>query len=303
MTSEIIKSGRASLATAVIEPADSPKAVLVLVHGMAEHKERYYPFMTYLSEQGYACIITDLRGHGASVKDREDLGFFGRKGKKWLIEDTRNVIAWARKRYPSSPVYLMGHSMGSLIVRCFVKRYDSEIAGLIVCGSPSKVSIAPIGIFLTRCIGLFKGKRFRSAMLEQMSTGGYNKAFLSEGLPNAWLSTNKANVMAYNNDPLCGFRFTVNGYRTLMQLLVDCYSASGLVMSHPSLPVHFIAGSEDPCIGSLKQFSQAVGFFLKRGYSRVSSRVFPGMRHEILNETGREAVWQEVESVLNSWSS
>lgn len=295
-----ILSGDAVLSAASIAP-ENPKAVLVLVHGMAEHKERYFPLMTYLSEMGIACVITDLRGHGQSVNQPDDLGYFGKKGKEALLSDTENVIRQARAWYPGVKLFLMGHSMGSLIVRSFIKRNDALIDGLVVCGSPSPVGVARLGIFLTRVIRLFKGDRYRSPMLENMSTGAYQKKFQGEGLTNAWLSVNRANVQAYNNDPLCGFRFTVNGYRALMQLLVETYDEKGWAVAHPNLPVHYIAGGNDPCIDSVKKFSRAVSFLRSRGYRQVSSKVYPGMRHEILNETGREDVWLDLKNLLFSW--
>lgn len=295
-----IPSGDAVLSAAYIAP-ENPKAVLVLVHGMAEHKERYFPLMNYLSEMGIACVITDLRGHGQSVTQPDDLGYFGKKGKEALLDDTENVIRQARAWFPGVKLFLMGHSMGSLIVRCFLKRNDALIDGLVVCGSPSPVGVAGLGVTLTRVIRLFKGDRYRSAMLENMSTGAYQKKFQGEGLTNAWLSANRANVQAYNNDPLCGFRFTTNGYRALMQLLVETYNHLGWALTQPNLPIHFIAGSHDPCIGNVKRFSRAVSFMRECGYRQVSSKVYTGMRHEILNETGREAVWTDLKDLLIAW--
>ena len=290
----------ASLATAVIAP-EKPKAAVVLVHGMAEHKERYFPFMTYLSELGFACVIADLRGHGATAPSPDNLGYFGKNGRKALTEDVLTVIKWTREQFPGLKVFLFGHSMGSLIVRCFIKEYDSQIDGLVVCGSPSQNSAAGPGVFLTRCIRLFKGDRYRSPLLGNLAIGPYEKKFASEGILHSWISTNKANVQAYNNDPLCGFLFTVNGYRALMQLLRDTYSEKGWAMARPELPVHFVAGSEDPCIVSIKKFSEAVSFLRNRGYRQVTSKVYPKMRHEILNEIGREDPWRDIGQVFTSW--
>ena len=283
----------------VIAP-EKPKAAVVFVHGMAEHKERYFPFMTWLSEQGFACVISDLRGHGADIP-AEERGFFGKKGDGLLVEDTLEIVQLTRQQYPDLKVFLFGHSMGSLIVRCYAKKYDGTIDGLVVCGSPSKNPAAGPGIILTQLVGLFKGARYRSAFLESLTTGAYNKKFAAEGLENAWLSTNKANVQAYNNDPLCGFRFTANGYQGLMRLMQDTYDPDDWTVANPTLPVHFIAGSDDPCIGSIKQFSQAVSFFRNRGYRTVTSKVYPNMRHEILNELGKEDVWRDVCAILESW--
>ena len=285
---------------AALEAPEKPKAILVLVHGMAEHKKRYFPFMTYLAEKGFACLITDLRGHGTTAATKEELGHFEKKGDELLVNDTLAVINYAKELYPGLKVFLTGHSMGSLIVRCFTKRHDTEIDGLVVCGSPSRNGAAGMGILLTRCIGLFKGKRYRSKFLENMATGVYNKKFAQEGT-NAWLSTNKANVQAYNNDPLCGYPFTVMGYQGLMRLLEDTYDVDDWKVTKPELPIHFIAGADDPCIVNIQQFSQAVSFLRSRGYKTVTSKVYPGLRHEILNELGKEEVWRDVEAILSSW--
>ena len=295
-----ILSGELLLQAASIAP-ENPKAVVVLVHGMAEHKERYYPFMTYLSQQGYACVIYDQRGHGATAQNSDDLGYFGKKGMKTLIEDTANVVRHAKEQFPGLKVILFGHSMGSMVVRCYCKKYDAEINGLLVCGSPSKNPVAGLGIFVTRVMQLFKGDRYRSKDVAMMMFGKHEKKFKAEGMRNSWLSENRANVQEYNEDPLCGFRFTLNGYRVVMQLLKNTYSAKGWEVNNPDLPVHFIAGSNDPCINSINQFAKAVSFFRDRGYRRVSSKLYPGMRHEVLNEIGKEEVWKDVETVFNSW--
>ena len=144
------------LSTLVIAP-ESPKAVLQLVHGMAEHKERYIPFMNYLSEAGYACVICDLRGHGETVTDPKDLGWMGKGGMQALVDDVHCVTDWAKAQYPGLPCFLFGHSMGSMIVRSYLKRYDRDIDGLVVCGSPSKNPAAGLGDFLAGCISLFRG--------------------------------------------------------------------------------------------------------------------------------------------------
>ena len=289
------------LSTLVIAP-ESPKAVLQLVHGMAEHKERYIPFMNYLSEAGYACVICDLRGHGATVTDPKDLGWMGKGGMQALVDDVHCVTDWAKAQYPGLPFFLFGHSMGSMIVRSYLKRYDRDIDGLVVCGSPSKNPAAGLGDFLAGCISCFRGPRYRSEFLANLCTGNNDKKFKADGIKNAWLSTNKANVQAYNNDPLCGFVFTVNGYRNgLFRLMKDIYSPEGWNVTKPDLPVHFIAGAEDPCIINLKKFSQAVSFLRGRGYREVTSQVYPKLRHEILNEIGREDVWRDVRERLDGW--
>ena len=141
MIEQTILSGDLQLQAAIIAP-EQPKAAVVFVHGMAEHKERYYPFMTYLCEQGFACVIYDQRGHGSTATSPEELGFFGKNGVNSLVEDARTVVQWAHGQYPGLKVFLFGHSLGSMVVRCFAKKYDAEIDGLVVCGSPSGNGVA-----------------------------------------------------------------------------------------------------------------------------------------------------------------
>jgi len=300
MTAYTIPSGDLQLQAAVIAP-ENPKAVVVFVHGMAEHKERYYPFMTYLSEQGFACVIYDQRGHGATAVNPDDLGYFGKNGVKKLVEDTRTVIHWTRQQYAGLKLFLLGHSMGSMVVRCYTKKYDREIDGLVVCGSPSNNPVAGLGILVTHVFQLFKGERHRSKTVALMMFGPHVKKFKDEGIHNAWLSTNKVNVQEYNDDPLCGFKFTLNGYRVVMQLIRETYSPNGWAVKNPEMPVHFLAGSEDPCIITRKDYDKAVEFFRDRGYKKVSAKVYTGMRHEVLNELGKESVWEDVGDVFNSW--
>ena len=300
MTAYTIPSGDLQLQAAVIAP-EQPKAVVVFVHGMAEHKERYYPFMTYLSEQGFACVIYDQRGHGATAVNPDDLGYFGQNGVQKLVEDTLTVVLWAREKYNGLKVFLFGHSMGSMVVRCFTKKYDAQIDGLVVCGSPSNNGASGLGILVTHIIQVFKGDRFRSKKVALMMFGPHTKKFKAEGMRNAWLSTNKANVEEYNADPLCGFLFTLNGYRVVMQLIQETYSPKGWAVKTPGMPVHFLAGSEDPCIITREAFDKAVDFFRDYGYRKVTSQVYPGLRHEVLNEVGKEGVWEDVGNVLKGW--
>ena len=294
-------SDAVSLDLVVTRPANEPKAILQMVHGMAEHKERYIQMMEYLSEQGLVCVMNDLRGHGKTAASPDDLGFMDKGGWKGMVADIACVTAWIKEQYPGLPVYLFGHSMGSLIVRSYCKEHDRDIAGLIVCGSPSAQPAIGVARLLAWCVKLFKGSRFRSPLLTKLSTGAYNRKFRREGSPNAWICSDPAVVTAYDNDPLCGFPFTANGYQGLFGLMQDVYSPDGWRMGQPSLPIRFIAGADDPCIGNIRKFSAAVSFMRKRGYTRVSSRVFPNMRHEIHNEKGKEAVWDEIANTVQAW--
>ena len=279
-------------------PEGKEKAVVQLAHGTSEYKERYLPFMEYLSENGFLCVLNDHRGHGKSVKSREDLGYFGKNGGEALVEDMHQLTLMIREELSKAPLFLFGHSMGSLAVRCYTRKYDRELSGLVVCGCPSKASGLGAAELLLKGLTLVKGEHGISKALTNALIGSYNKPFAGEGRKNAWLSTNVENVEAYNRDPLCGFDFTLNGYAALLTLLQNTYQESGWQMENPDLPVLFISGAQDPCRISDGDFDNAVEFMKSRGYHNVSSRLYPGMRHEILNETEKEKVWKDVETYL-----
>ncbi len=273
---------------------EHPAGILQLVHGMAEHRERYHDFMDYCAEQGLVVVIHDHRGHGASVASEEDYGYFGENGIEGIIQDAHQVTEYTRSRFPGLPLTLFGHSMGSLVVRCYAQRYDKDIDGLIVCGSPSKRVGAGVGVMLAKLLKIFHGEKYRSEFVNKMAFGNYNKKFGEAVSPNSWIVSDPAVVEAYDADPRDGFVFTLNGFETLFGLIKLAYSRKGWLVQNPSIPVLFIAGAEDPCIISEKDFNKAVEFLRSRGYHDVKSRLYPGMRHEILNEVGKMQVWQDV---------
>ena len=277
------------------------KGIVQIAHGMCEHKERFIPFMEYLCGKGYVCVIHDHRGHGESVTSQADLGYFHTGGWKGIVDDILIVNEHIRNLHPGIPVFLFGHSMGSLAVRSFTKRYDTIINGLIVCGSPSRNPATGAGRMLSRVIASIKGDRHRPSLIHKIAFENFNSRFVSEG-ENAWLSTDRTIVKEYNDDPLCGYMFTANGFTGLFDLMLDTYSGKGWNVCNPSLPIHFIAGADDPCITSRKDFDKAVGHIRSVGYAKVTSRLYEGMRHEILNETDRMTVWNDVLDTLDSWA-
>ena len=171
---------------------------------------------------------------------------------------------------------------------------DQGLSRRLLCGAPSANPVAGIGIGIAKISAFFHGERYRPALLQNMSLGAYNKKFESEGWPNAWLCKDEEILKAYLEDPLCQFRFTCNGFICLLKLMKDCYSAKGWKSPKTSLPVYFISGSDDPCAVSEKAIGEAAEFMRKVGYANTSLKLYPGMRHEILNEVGKEEVWNDV---------
>lgn len=282
------------LSVAMTRPEGEPKGIIQFVHGMIEHKERYYPIMEWFSDHGYVCIISDLRGHGASVGSQEDLGYFGANGWMAFVEDTKAVGDKARGEFSGIPFTLIGHSMGSLIVRSYLKRYDSTIDRLIVSGSPSDNPAKGAGKALAKTLQGVMGPRHRSKLLHKISFAGYNKDFKGDGFDRAWVCSDKKMLEAYHNDPLCRFIFTLDGFINLFDLMSDCYSAQGWNVTKPDIPIRFVSGALDPCRISDEKWIAAIDFLTERGYSDVSGKLYPGMRHETFNERDKLTVWNDI---------
>ncbi len=274
-----------------------PLGIVQISHGMAEHKERYAPLMEYLSERGFACVAHDLRGHGESVVRQDDLGYFGADGAEALVEDLRQVNRYARGRWPDLPLILLGHSMGSLIARAYLKKY-TDLSGLILSGTPSyQPAVAPAGILISS-IARIKGERYRSALLGRLFVGAFNRGIKNPASPFAWLNTDTAAVEEYDRDPLCGFLFTVNGFDALRSLLIRVHSPKGWAAPQRPVPVLFLSGASDPCMISREKLSEAVNLLRNVGYAHVKVKVYEGMRHEILNEPDRARVYADISSFL-----
>lgn len=285
------------------EPATdvTPKAIVQIVHGMCEHKERYLPFMQYLNTRGYICIVHDHRGHGKSIRSTDDLGYFYDGGYTAMIDDAHAVTAWAKQHFPRLPLYLFGHSMGSMVVRAYTKRYDSELSGLIVCGSPSYNAGSIAGRGVAKLLSLLRGSHHRSAFIQKLAFGHYNQKFGQVQSPNAWICSDPEIVAWYDANPLCNFTFTVNGFDNLFALMRDAYSPKQWTMAQPQLPVLFVSGADDPCLISPAKFDQAVSLMRQVGYEHVTSKLYAGMRHEILNEQGKEQVWRDIADTIDTW--
>ena len=273
--------------------------VIQLVHGMAEHKERYENLMHYLAQSGYLCVIHDHRGHGESVKSQADLGYFYGVDATYLIEDIHEISMRIKEHFPHVPLFLFGHSMGSLAVRAYCKRYDRDIDGLIVCGSPSENKAAAFGKILCQIMEKVKQDHYRSSFLQRLAFGHHNDGIQDAKSENSWICSDEDVVKEYDEDPLCGFTFTLNGFENLFALMMTVYDKKGWQCHHASMPIYFIAGKQDPCIISEKAFHTAVMLMRKVGYANVAWKLYEGMRHEILNERDKGEVYRDLLKWLN----
>lgn len=278
-------------------PEGEVKAVLQIAHGMCGRKERFLPFMEYMAENGVACIANDHRGHGDSVLSDDDLGYMYDGRSNALVEDMREVTWIAEERYPGRPVYLLGHSMGSLAARAYLKRYDSALAGLLICGSPAYNPLSGFGRAMTGLMEDLGMGHMRPRVIHKLMSAELNHEFKAEG-PQAWTCSDPEIRQVFLSDPKTSFRFTVNGSHCLMELMQEAYSRDGWNVTNPDLPVIFMSGEDDPCMGGASGLDKAVCALKEAGYRHVRIKTYPAMRHEILNEIGKERVWQDILSFV-----
>jgi len=284
--------------TAII-PQENIIGVVQLVHGMCEHRKRYYPFMEFLAQKGYLCVIHDNSGHGESIEDISYLGPFHDGGYEALVDDIRKLQFMVKEKISDVPYILLGHSMGSMAVRCFMKKYDSCIDKVILCGSPSYFTATPFGLFVAKIACKIKKKNKHSKLLDYLVVNSTFEAKF-KGPLHSWICSDPEVVEIYNQDPLCNFTFTVNGYRELLKLTMECYSKKYWNMNNKNLPILFVSGKEDPCHISPKNFGKSVHFLKDRGYEDVTARLYGGMRHEILNEKKKNRVYRDIYNFIKN---
>lgn len=281
------------ISVVAVYPSVKLRVVLQLAHGMCGSKERFLPFMKYLAGNGIVCFANDHRGHGDSVKSPADLGYMYAGGQDALVEDMKMLTDSIKEKYPGVPVYLLGHSMGSMAARVYMKRYPDAVDGLVICGSPGYNPLAPLGYFLGNIACSVGMGRVKPIFMQNSTSNFYNREFLSEG-PLAWVCSDPIERQRFQDDPKYNFRFTFNGTRALLGLMLQTYSSIGWARPVSDLPVLFISGYDDPCAGGPSGIDKAVAVLHEAGYRRISVKIYPAMRHEVLNEIGKERVWQDI---------
>ena len=279
------------LELAIMEPSSNPIGIVQLVHGMSEHKERYYDFMNYLAQNGYICAIHDHRGHGASLKDPSHLGYFYTEDSSVIVDDAHQVTEYLKERYPSLSISIFSHSMGTLVSRNYLKKYDHELEKIVLCGPPTENKLAGFAVFLAKISSIFYGKYKPNKFLNALSVGQYSKGYERQL---GWICSNPDTVEAYEADPLCGFIFTTNAFINLFKLLKSAYKGRDWRPKNIALAIFLIAGEDDPVIQGKEKFKGLERFLKGLGYKNIKSKLYKGMRHEILNERDKETIYQDV---------
>ena len=289
------KCGVADIYARCWMPADGVKAIFQISHGMAEHGERYENFASYLCDKGFAVVVEDHMGHGKSINTDDDLGYFGEEnGWAALVEDERAVTELVKADFPDAPVIFFGHSMGSFVAREYILRYgrDERIKGAIFCGTSGKNPAAAVAIHLADAIAKVKGGRHRSEFINKMAFGPYNMK-TEKRTAFDWLSSDNGQIDKYVADKYCGFVFTAAGYKDLFTILTKI-SGKDWYTKLPELPILLPAGDMDPVGNYGKGVKQVYNDLIQAGHKDVTLKIYPGMRHEVLNEVENKKVYEDI---------
>ncbi|MBP3782301.1 MAG: lysophospholipase [Butyrivibrio sp.] len=277
-------------------PEGEPVAILQIIHGMQEYVDRYDEFANYLAERGILVIGNDHLGHGGSVGENGTKGFFCKEDPATvLVRDAHRLKKMTQEDYPGIPCFILGHSFGSFVAREYITRYGTGIKGAIIQGT----AFMPTGTVkslsgLVSFLQFILGEKTRSTMVNNMAFKGYLKRIPNPRTKFDWLSHNEESIDKYIADPFCNFVFTLNGFKTMAELLKRVQDVEKMEDIPKNLPILITGGKEDP-VGSY-------GDALKRLYTiytnelhieNVELKLYDGMRHELQQEIGRETVFED----------
>lgn len=277
-------------------PEGEVKAILQISHGMCEYVERYDEFAEYLAKRGILVVGNDHLGHGESVRSKEDLGYFAEEnGNCVLLRDLHRLRKMIQEDYPRTPYFLLGHSMGSFLARQYICCFGKGLAGAVIMGTGyHSAGTLKLGMAVCRILAQVKGWHCRSRLVDSMAFGGYNRGMKKPRTDKDWLTKDEKIVDAYLADERCTFRFTLNAYYNMFLGMYKLSKENYLTKMPKKLPVLFVSGGDDPVGACGKGVMRVYIRFKELGMRDVKCRLYPGDRHEILNETDREKVYGEL---------
>ena len=285
------------------KPRGEIKAILQISHGMAEHIERYDEFARHLNECGYYVVGHDHLGHGKSVSSAEDYGYFcGKQGNDYLIKDMHLLRERVSKEYPTLPYFMLGHSMGSTLLRQYLLIYGDGLEGAIFSGIVASKNSATLQVAksLCRLLRTFKGSHYRSKLLDSLVFGKYNQMMDDPKLVGSWVTGDQKKLEEYTSDDLCGFIFTTDGYYHLFDGLLILNYKENASLFPKNLPILIVSGAKDPVGDFETGIKKVVERFKEIGATNITLNIYQDARHEVLNEINREEVYQDIDRWMAS---
>jgi alpha-beta hydrolase superfamily lysophospholipase len=279
------------------------KAILQITHGMVEYIERYVPFAEYLTGQGYLVVGHDHLGHGQSVTTKKDWGYVGLPNPSdLLVADMHKLRKIIQKKYPGIPYFMLGHSMGSYMLRKYLCIHNDNLRGAIIMGTGMQpTGVVRSGMLGVRILKTFTGWHHRSLLATAITFGGPYRRFDMTGKnpANSWLTKDERIVRAYYADPRCTFRFTLNGYMALYEAVLYTGLPTNAAKLPKKLPLFLVSGQDDPVGDFGVSVKKVYHMYKKAGVSDITYRLYENDRHEILHETDREKVYADILSWMN----
>lgn len=281
-------------------PEGEIRAVVQIIHGIAEFAQRYDHFAGFLNEQGILVVAEDHMGHGQSISEQAPQGYFS-GGWMAAVKDSCRLMHKTMEAYPGVPYFLFGHSMGSFMTRTILEKYpDSGISGAVICGTGWLPDVAlTLGKTICNLTCKRLGEQSPSATLNQIVFGSYNRKVEHPRTAYDWLTRDSRVVDAYIAHPLCGFVPSCGLLRDMMEGILYIQDEQNLRQMKKDLPVFFIAGGDDPVGNYGAGVRKAVAAFQKQGMEHVQVHLYPMCRHEILNEINKEEIYQDVLEWMN----
>ncbi|WP_069997234.1 alpha/beta hydrolase [Cellulosilyticum sp. I15G10I2] len=287
------KSGQTiNVYTYVWNKVDTPKGVVQIFHGMAEHAKRYTDFAAFLNYNGFIVYANDHRGHGKTASDIMSLGYIGQDGFNAIVEDEYKITRLIKAQHKNLPLIILGHSFGSFIAWEYLTRYSHAINGMILSGSALQKGFKiQIGTLITTLQHRFIQDTKPNQFIEYLTFGSFNKKFLDTDAKFRWISSDPHQVEKYEKDPYCGLVFPINFYYYLFRGLKDLYRKEKLAKIRKDIPLLIISGSLDPVGNYSKSVTKLYKFLLTLNFQDVSLKLFEEDRHELLHEKNKEEVY------------
>ena len=295
-------TGKNKIHARMCVPDAEPRAIVQIIHGIAEYIDRYDEFMSFLADNGIIAVGTDHLGHGKSIESEEQTGFFAYdNGWDYVVRDEEVLRLAMHENYPELPIIVFGHSMGSFMTRTLLIRYPDAFNAAIISGTGNQgAALVNGGLFMGNLVTGLKGAHHYSKFLNNLAFGSYNKIYENPKTEYDWLSRDEANVQKYIDDPLCGFIPSCSLFRDMMTGVKFITNKKNLTAMNKDMPVYFMSGDMDPVGECGKGVQKAYNNFLEAGMKDVSIKLYPGGRHEMLNEINKDEVYTDILACLGS---
>ena len=295
-------TGKNKIHARMCVPDAEPRAIVQIIHGIAEYIDRYDEFMSFLADNGIIAVGTDHLGHGKSIESEEQTGFFAYdNGWDYVVRDEEVLRLAMHENYPELPIIVFGHSMGSFMARTLLIRYPDAFNAAIISGTGNQgAALVNGGLIMGNLVTGLKGAHHYSKFLNNLAFGSYNKIYDNPKTEYDWLSRDEANVQKYIDDPLCGFIPSCSLFRDMMTGVKFITNKKNLTAMNKDMPVYFMSGDMDPVGECGKGVQKAYNNFLEAGMTDVSIKLYPGGRHEMLNEINKDEVYTDILAWLDS---